>query len=151
MTPTGSALARQFRGALAGLRDIITKLPDDQWYVGATKDQVPARRAHHAIMHAGRWCYPKGGSGYRLHPVARGDTPEAAYRCREDMLAYLDDVACQVEAALGGTTDEQFAGLATGGRTLLEHWVYALRHTQHHVGQLSSTLRERRLPPMKWH
>jgi len=147
MAPIADALARQFQGAFGGLRDIVQRIPDDQWYVGVTKDQVPARRAHHAIMWAGRYCRPSGGH----HPVARGDTAAAAYHCREDMLAYLDDTAHQVEAAREGTTDEQLTGPGPGRRTLLEHWVYNLRHLQHHVGQLSSTLRERRLPPMKWH
>ena len=141
MTPVGLALAKQFRGAFAGLRDIISKLPDDEWYVGASRDQVPARRAHHAIMWAGRYCRPPQGD----HPRARGGRPETAYRGREDMLAYLEDTASQVATALEGTTEEQFADPG-----LLGHWIYNLRHLQHHVGQLSSTLRERGLPPMKW-
>jgi hypothetical protein len=67
------------------------------------------------------------------------------------MLAYLEETARQVETALAATTDEHFSGPGGGGHTLLEHWVYSLRHLQHHVGQLSSTLRERRLPFVKWH
>jgi hypothetical protein len=147
MTPTGSALANQFRGAFGGLRDIIAKVPDDQWYAGPTADQMPARRAHHAILWAGRYSRPRAGH----HPTARGDTPQTTYRGRTEMLAYLDETALQVESALDGTTDEQFAGPGGGGHTLLEHWVYNLRHLQHHVGQLSSTLRERRLQFMKRH
>lgn len=147
MTPIGCALARQFQGAFGGLRDILERLPDAQWYVGATVDQVPARRAHHAIMWAGRYCRPAMGH----HPAARGTDPETAYRGRAEMLAYLDETSCQIEAALEATTDEQFLAAGPGGHTLLEHWIYNLRHLQHHVGQLSSTLRERRLLPMKWH
>jgi len=67
------------------------------------------------------------------------------------MVAYLEETALQIDTALSATTDEQFAGPGGGGHTLLEHWIYNLRHLQHHVGQLSSTLRERRLPFMKWH
>jgi hypothetical protein len=147
MTPIGAALARQFEGAFDGLRDVMEKLPLDQWYVGATSDQVPARRAHHAIMWAGRYCRPVGGE----HPSARGSSPETTYRTLPEMLAYLEETACQIEAALDGTTDGEFLGSGGGGHTLLEHWIYNLRHLQHHVGQLSSTLRERRMPPMKWH
>ena len=147
MTPTGSALAKQFRGAFGGLRNTITKLTDDQWYMGATQDQVPARRALHAITAARRHSRLPGGH----HSSARGDAAEAAYPCREDMLAYLDDTACEVEAVLERTTDEQFAAPTRRFQTSLEHWMYGIRHLQHHVGQLSSTLRERRLPPMKWH
>ncbi len=147
MSPIGQALAGQFRGAFAGLRDIIERIPDDQWYTGVTRDQVPARRAHHAIMWAGRYCRPVLGA----HPVARGATPEAAYRSRPEMLAYLDETAGQIATALDGTTDEQLLDASKGRAALLEHWIYNLRHLQHHVGQLISTLRERRMPPMKWH
>jgi hypothetical protein len=147
MTPTGSALARQSRGAFAGLRDIIAKLPGDEWYVGATRDQIPARRADHAIVTARRHC--RLPCSYRA--PRRDDTADAPWRCPEDMLAYLDDTARQVEAVLEDTTDEQFATPTRRFESGLEHWLYALRHLQHHVGQLSSTLRERRRPPMKWH
>jgi hypothetical protein len=147
MTPTGSALAGQFRAAFAGLRDIIGKLPDDEWYEGSTRDQIPARRADHAIASARHHCRLPGGRG----PRVRGNTPEASWRSREDMLGYLDGTARQVEALLEATTDEQFAAPTRRFPTALEHWLYALRHLQHHVGQLSSTLRERRRPPMKWH
>jgi hypothetical protein len=147
MTPTGEALSRQFQGAFGGLRDVIGKLPEAQWYVGRAEDQIPARRAHHAIMWAGRYCRPLGGP----HPAARGSTPETTWRSRTDMLAYLDETARQIETALDGTTEAQFAGPGRGGHSLLEHWIYNLRHLQHHVGQLSSTLRELRLPAMKWH
>jgi len=147
MTPTGQALARQFRGAFGGLRDIIAKLPDEHWHAGATRDQVPARRVHHAVECAGRHCRLRG----RCRAEAHIGTREAAHRSRDDMLAYVDDTACRVEAALEAMADEQFAAPTRRFGMELEHWLYALRHLQHHVGQLSSTLRERRLPPMKWH
>lgn len=147
LTPTGSALARQFRAAFEGLRDVITKVPDDQWLTGDTRDQVPARRATHTFESAVHHCQlPKG-----CQLIAPRRPAGAAYPSREDLLAYVTDLADQVEAALGAVTDEQLAAPNRRFETVLEYWLYALRHIQHHVGQLSSTLRERRLRPMKWH
>jgi hypothetical protein len=146
MSPIGLSLARQLRGAFDGLRDVIRKMPDTQWCAGSTRDQVPARRAQHAIM-----CLACHAWGARWEPVRRDESGEPVYRSRADMLAYLDDTERNAQAALGGVADAEFLQVSTRAESRLERWVYAVRHLQHHVGQLSATLRERRLTPMKWY
>jgi hypothetical protein len=147
MTTTCEALANQFAAAFGGLRDVITKVPDDQWWVGETRDQVPARRALHALAAACHHCRVAEGAPRRV----RDDEPVSAYPSREEMLAHVDEIARHVADTLRGTTDDDLLASTRRFATALEYWLYALRHIQHHVGQLSSTLRERRLRSMKWH
>jgi hypothetical protein len=73
---------------------------------------------------------------------------------KKAMLAYTEEVEAKVKQWLLKRSDEEFFQPQTicewTGATVLDRAIYALRHTQHHTGQINSELRRRGLPRGEW-
>ncbi len=140
----GQALLPQFDKVCRSVREIIELCPVDEW----TREGVGGMRlkhVYHTVAGLDFYCRTrahvwderfKDASGHYNWDVELADPPT-----REEMLAYLQDVHAHLRTWLLQHDDEAY--LAADGidefsnDCLLEQMVYALRHTQHHVGVLA--------------
>lgn len=138
------SILRNYQSALLLVRDAITGFDDSQWRRGELPLQVPWRLAYHVVecldyyfrKGAGsdfQWGYRFGGGWWSLE-TERIPT-------QSDVLAYLGEVEERLLAHLSSLTDdrlvEPFEPGKEHGLTRLGHYLYGLRHTMHHHGEMS--------------
>ncbi len=126
------------------VREAITGFDDAQWRRGELPLQVPWKLAYHVVECldyyfredvAGdfRWGYRFGGGWWSLGPE---EIPQQA-----ELLAYLDEVEERIADHLSALADdrlvEPFDPQKEHGHTRLGHYLYGLRHTMHHHGEMS--------------
>lgn len=154
--PLTQALLTEHAEAFRMFRDAVARLDDAQWGRGEPSwTEVPARVAVHTLLCAAFYIAPSrdgfdwepGGLRYREDPIER-------LPGREATLAEIDRVAAETDAYLLRHGD---TGLLTGlaesagrGQTRVAWMIYALRHLQHHVAQLSAECKRRGLGAAAW-
>ena len=148
---------RAFVDAIGLLRDAIRNFEDDAWGVGATFFQVPAKVAYHdvecldyyfkmVIRREWAWGHRFGKPWWEL---SNEDQPS-----QEALIAYLDDLEERIAAHFGGVQDETLGEVYDPAeepvRTRIGHYLYALRHTTHHLGSLASLAASGGTRPGEW-
>ncbi len=138
-------LVDQYQRSFHMLTEEIQRFDDEQWVKGISYFQTPARQAMHIFdcldyYFSGvdgdhfHWGYRFSGGWWELN--------EDQLPTRESVLAYAGEVQQRVLAEFDRLSDDDLSKpfpIADGsGATLLGHYVYALRHTIHHQGQLSA-------------
>ena len=137
-------LLDQYQRSFRMLVAEIGNFDEVQWLHGIDFFQVPVKVAMHIadcldFYFSGknpddyRWGYRFGGGWWEL-PVDR--LPDKAL-----VLDYIGEIEARIVAELGALYDEDlsrpFPIADDSGATLLGHYIYALRHTLHHHGELS--------------
>jgi uncharacterized damage-inducible protein DinB len=151
-------MADSFTKTIGLLRESIENCDDDAWRKGLTFFQVPAKVAYHDVECLGFYFRPKGAGPYTWGQrfgkpwweLSNEDQPS-----REELVAYLDEVEEQIAGHLDQVQDEALGEIydpeADHGRTALGHYLYALRHTVHHLGSLVSLAAGLGAKPGEWH
>lgn len=161
MSEVAAAIAEHFARTWAELRETIEKTPDDQWRMPDPSGDpylTPARQALHTIVSVEAYMQRSQEEALsamaienRRFPIDWEDAPAEALPSRQEILAYLGDVAERLDERLRGSSDAAFAAASAfpwTGRNVAGHWLYGLRHTQHHV--MNTILRTRGLAGGKW-
>ncbi len=154
--PLTDALRHEYAEAFRMFRDAVGRLDDAQWGQGEpTWTETPARAAMHTLLCAAFYIAPSrdgfdwepGGVRYWADPIDQLPDQQAT-------LAEIDRVAAAVDDYLTRRGD---AGLLTGqaesagqGQTRVAWMIYALRHLQHHVAQISAECKRRGLGAAAW-
>lgn len=152
-----SLTLKQFRAAMAMLTECIEKCPDDRW-----RDPVGKYPFWHVAYHALCFvdCYlspsntafkklvkSRAKAAFNPHPKGMGEF-EAEHPSREftrdELLRYAAMCTEKLNDVLTSESRKTLAG--PSGFSWLkmsraETHIYNLRHTAHHVGQLTATLR----------
>ena len=145
MPVAGDALANQFQRAWEMLRGVVRRVPEDRWHADDDRKLTPARWALHTVETVDSYMgtsmdgYPWGK---RFCDWEGGEAEELP--TRDELLAYADEVAGKLDERLRGLTEEAAAAESPfhwTGASLLGHWLYVLRHTMHHTGELNMLLR----------
>jgi uncharacterized damage-inducible protein DinB len=138
-------LIGQFEHALIIFKEEIERFKDDQWVTGFEFFQVPARQAIHLLECLEFYFAEKPLDGYPWGKRFGGgwwELTEEQLPSKEAILTYAKDVESRVMAVLSSLTDDDLFGPLDQpqdwGKTLLGHYIYALRHTTHHQGQLAA-------------
>ncbi len=137
-------------------RDAVARLGDEQWGQGHPSwTEVPARVARHTLLCAAFYIAPSragfdwepDGVDYLNDLIDRLPGPDAT-------LAEIDRIAAETDAYLLRHGDSGLLnGLAESagkGQTRVAWMIYALRHLQHHVAQLSAECKRRGLGAAAW-
>lgn len=151
----GAVFAEQFEKMLSAISEAAQTFPEEQWRVAEARSLIPARLAYHALESFDFMAretaegFVRGG---RFGVLFREATPEQL-PSQADIVAYaqeLQERACAWAAAKSDADylKEEAAGFRQP--TALARCAYNLRHTQHHVGQLTSELRRRGITPPRW-
>lgn len=135
-------LLDQFRKAISMVRFTIEEFDDEQWTSGISWFETPARVAHHTID-ALDFYFSGKREDEELESRRRFGGPwwtmtDAQLPKKEALLEYLGEVEQRIEDRFQSLQDEHLSApfelYDWSGKTLLGHFVYALRHTMHHQG-----------------
>ena len=147
----------QFRLQWATLRDMMQKIPDQQWASGEIDYLVPARLIYHILGATDVYANNRGYEEYK--PLRRftldwKTVPAAQLPDRGQLLKSVDLMEKTVTQWLDGLGDqgllEDEDSYTWTGDKKLGRAMYLLRHTQGHIGEVNSELRRRGLPRGKW-
>ena len=117
--------------------------------------EVPARAAMHTLLAAAFYIAP-AAEGFDWQPggIQYWDAPGDRLPSRAETLATIDRMEAETAAYLRERGDEgllrERAATDPVDRPSVAWMVYALRHLQHHVAQISAECKRRDLGPTVW-
>jgi hypothetical protein len=139
--PLVQSLANQWRWTSKLLRRSIECFDDDQWKSGVSQFEVPWKVAYHTLQCLLFYFRDDAGKSYRDIAPRYGkdwwELLEEDAPTQDSMLEFLGDVTRLVEDYLGDMSDEDLARPFGSFSSLLENYIYAIRHTLHHQGGLN--------------
>lgn len=159
------SLKRQYRAALAMLRDAIERCPDDVWI-----DPAPTNAfwqvAYHVLYFTHLYLQPdeaefRPWSGHQVdvqhEDGIAGPADPASPRpllprpyTKAQVLAYADHVDTCVDGVDGLDLASATSGFSWYPMSKLEHQLVNLRHLAHHVGQLADRVRATTDDGVRW-
>jgi hypothetical protein len=132
-------LLDQYRRAFRMLYAEIERFNAQQWVTGLSDFQVPVRIAMHTMECLDYYFSGKNGDQYPWgHHFA--ELPAGQLPTQDALAAYAREIEERVVAELGSLSDEDLSKrfeIDDSASTLLGHYVYAIRHTMHHHGELA--------------
>jgi hypothetical protein len=138
-------LVDQYRRAFHMLYEEIERFDEQQWRRGLDSFQVPVKLAMHITDALDYYFSGKSGDQYRWgHHFGGGwwELADDQMPNKATVLAYTKEVEGRIINELSSLNDadlsKPFAIHDGSGATLLGHYVYALRHTMHHHGELAA-------------
>lgn len=141
--PIRDDLADQFGRALKMLRATIRNIPSEHWVNGGKEMFIPAVIAFHAVESID--FYFSGSAQFEWGKRFRGPwwkIAREALPTKDEMLVYLEEMEEKVTGYFADCDDDDllkaFDLYDWSGSTWLGHFIYAIRHTMHHQGQLAA-------------
>ena len=138
------------------LADGLDKCPESQWKTGVDDPFfVPARLAFHVIQTVDFYTGSTAAEfdwkafGFDWEESSTEELPD-----KDEVSAYLDKIKTKVGEFLDSIPEQTFLGsdeaFAPYFGSPFDRMMYALRHSHHHIGQLSLDLQRRGLPEIVW-
>ena len=145
-----NALTEQFKCAFDILQAAIPSFTVDQWQRGSPPFNGPARAVAHTLYCAERYTgATASGSRYLAKPVHEMSDEETP--SQEQMLRFLDEARKKTFDWIDSIGDEGLAVQDDGRKTnALGRVTYALRHFQHHTGEVCAYQKLNGLEPAPW-
>ena len=141
-----TTLCAQFNRVWATFRETLTQLDAEQFAAGDIESLVPRNAAYHLVETADFYSSDCEPDDFSWGHVKAQD--------KDQILTYTKQVEAKVKQWLLKHNDEQFLAKQSvckwTGASVLDRAMYALRHAQHHMGQIDSELRRRGLPCGEW-
>jgi hypothetical protein len=145
MPTIGESVAAQYARCWEMLRDVVRKTPEERWRDDANPQLTPARWALHAADAVDAYqCDSTEAMNWGSRFGDWEGNSAEQLPTREQLLEYLDEVAAKLDARLRGMTDDEMLApppFHWTGDTYVGHWLYVLRHTHSHLGELNMLLR----------
>ncbi len=154
--PLTQALRREHAEVFRMFRDAVNRLDDSQWTQGEPSwTEVPARAAMHTLLCAEYYIAPSpDGFDWKPGGVQYGDAPVDQLPSRDQTLASIERLAAETDAYLIHHGDDgllhEKAETDPVGRPRFAWMIYAVRHLQHHVAQISAECKRRGLGAAVW-
>ncbi|MDH3943170.1 MAG: DinB family protein [Anaerolineae bacterium] len=136
----------QFSKALAMLRFTIEQFSPEEYLAGMESFDAPARIAWHTVESLDFYFSGKRNSkefsfGHRFDDTPSWKLVNEDMPDKPAMLQYLNEMEAVIDAAFAELSDEKLSApfelYDWSGKTLLGHYVYAIRHTMEHQGALT--------------
>ena len=134
----------QYRHTFRILYEEIARFDPQQWMTGISLVQTPVRQAMHTIDCLDFYFTPPSGECYVWGHRFGGkwwDLPDSALPDQETVLAYAREIEQRTLGILGALQDQDCSTMylhRTGQHTRIGYYIYALKHTLHHHGQLAA-------------
>lgn len=151
--PLAEALADQFMRALSMLRTAIDSFTPQEWVEGETRYLRPAGLALHIVQTADLYAALKPGdqSEDPLTQISWQDRESSNLPAQEGLLQYLDTVERRLASFIAGSELEAVENIFPWtGSSILGRAIYTLRHTQHHLADLTMELQRRGFSTPDW-
>lgn len=148
---------KQFGRSWNMLREVVNRLNDDQWHKGGdTWTDVPSRSAYHVVQCAEFYIWEGTAEEFdwERNGTRPWDSPPEQLPSRQDLLRYIDRIEADTNAWLHKQRDSGLLGSNEKEpkycASALERMLYALRHLQHHVAQISQESKRRGYGAAEW-
>lgn len=144
-----TVIQNQFSCAFDILRDAIPSFTDEQWRQGSPAYNGPCRTATHVLLCAEYYVTNAPDIqlrfGKKLWEMSKDELPS-----QETMLQYLDEVRNKTHLWVGSLKTDLTEADSDKLQPQLEKVIYALRHLQHHIGELCVYQKELGIEPAPW-
>ncbi len=135
-----SDLATQFAQSMKILEEIVTRIDDDLWRNGGCGYQTPVRVAYHILLGVGYYIGYESSLKRRIGDDLEG-VPVDSLPSQKDILQLIDELNPQIREWIASL---DFDGANTkfpwAGETHTGLFLFLLRHTMYHMGELNSLL-----------
>ena len=137
-------LIDQYKRAFKMFYEELAHFDDDQWIKGVDSFQVPVKMAMHITDTLDYYFSGKSPSEYTWgHRFGGGWWEMKAEQLpdKATIVEYAQEIEERVVAELSALEDTDLSkpfGVDGSAATWLGHYVYAIRHTMHHQGELST-------------
>jgi uncharacterized damage-inducible protein DinB len=149
-------LERQYESCFTTMREVMEGCPEEEWRISDNPRFIPSRLTLHILETIEYYI----GDSREFKESQFGDseflTPDTL-PSEKSLREYFNEVRDKLYSKLRSLGDEEFLSPETlftdseDGYMLLDLYIYTLRHTQHHVGQLVEELRRRGIEGPRWH
>lgn len=145
------ALRNEFTNAFSVLEAAILSFAQDDWRRGRTPYVGPARAVAHVLQCAEFYtCRDKAvftNLPKRVYKMSDQETPS-----QEQMIEYLALARTKTLAWLESMGDAGLAAACSEDPAIsnLQHAIYALRHLQHHTGEVCAYQKQLGMEPADW-
>jgi uncharacterized damage-inducible protein DinB len=149
-------LERQYKSCFNTIREVMEGCPEGEWRISDHPRFIPSRLALHILETIEYYI----GDSREFKESQFGDseslTPDTL-PSQESLRGYFNAVRDRLYIKLRSLGDEEFLSPETlftdreERYMLLDLYIYTLRHTQHHVGQLVEEMRRRGVEGPRWH
>ena len=145
----------QLNATLTMMENIVMLFPEEKWKEGVAEFQVPWKLAYHTIecLHF----YFSPGVNWNWGGKFNGgwwELKEKDAPSKSQMIDYLKEVKehidCQFDIDKNRELHEIYDNQREGALTLIEQYVYAIRHTMHHHGSLTTLAIMSGVEKVKW-
>jgi hypothetical protein len=164
-------LVKQFESSWKMLRQSIENIPAEKWAAGIISIEKPwaeskgeniwyfSERVYHIIQTVEFYSYDSPDSmkwGSRIGGIEwRKESPEvtASRIKKEDMLEYLEETKDRLEKKLRSLSDDNLFetdGFSEWQSLRLAKYLYTMRHSMWHIGELSRALRDYDSERISW-
>ncbi len=149
----------QLAAALETMEDALTSFPEEKWKDGFGEFQVPWKIAYHTVQCLHFYFSPgaKPGADWNWGERFGGawwELSEEDAPSRSQLLDYLAEVKTHIDRQFEIDKNRELQEIYDPQRedalTVAEQYVYALRHTMHHHGSLTTLAIVGGLPQAKW-
>jgi hypothetical protein len=138
-------LLNQYERAIAMVRFTVEEFDDEQWLVGISWFQTPARLGYHIVETLDFYFSGKrNGKEFQYGHRFGGpwwELEDEKLPGKDAVLEYLSEMEAKIKETFESLDDEDLVAPFTlydwSGKTVMGHHVYALRHTMHHQGALT--------------
>ena len=152
--PVTEALRQEHAEGFRMFTDAVQRISDEEWGRGGIWTEVPARAALHTLLCARYYIAPTGVNfSWEPGGVVFWKSPISELPTRVQMLEQIATVAAETNAYLVQNGDEGLlhqTSATNPARTRVANMIYALRHLQHHVAQISAECKRRGFGAAKW-
>lgn len=150
------AITSQLLAALAMLRQVIEKCPDELWLSNAMRNQM-WRVAYHALFYAHLYSQPSVEDFVKWHKHrdevesdAEHERADAAPYSRQELLEYLDFCVEEVKTRTATVDLSAGSGFSWYPISKIEMQFVNVRHIQQHAGELAEQLSDKTGIQIKW-
>jgi hypothetical protein len=151
------AIEDQFAHTLGMWKQTIKNVPANEWRKGKIDYLTPARHFCHVVVAVDFFTGNARPEEYDWRRFAKGDWLKV---CPEDLaskqlaLKQIDEIGKIVKKRFAKLNDSDLYGKEKqcpwAGKILAGRLMFLLRHTQHHLGELNSELRYRKIKRASW-
>jgi len=138
-------LIDQYQRSFKMLSMEIRRFDDQEWLKGLVFFQVPVKIAMHIVDCLDYYFSDKDGDHYKWGYRFGGgywELLDERLPDRENLLVYSKEIENRVITELSSLNDEDLFSPVKikdgSGETQIGHYIYALRHTMHHHGELAT-------------
>jgi uncharacterized damage-inducible protein DinB len=145
----GQSLAKQFDEAFDLLESAVKPLTDEQWRQGGSPYDGPGRATLHALQ-AGEFYTHGRGEVFQWQGKGVWEMSDDELPDQPEMLAYLERVREATRQWIARLDEQALSASTPEAGEKLGSAIYAIRHLQHHTGELCAWMKQFGHPQEQW-